>query len=269
MYLPLKIKSFVNRHEGETCYIFGDGPSIKSFDYSNFTDHISICCGMQIFHRDFNKLNVKYYSLIEPYLFYPDWIILTKKYQYLKKHRIITNEFKNLMKLNNDITFFLNLSNIFTIYLKNICFLHKYKVKNIDAFKLLMSKNINPFVNSFNTVISIARLMGFKKIYLIGFDSHTIKNTPYRWYESNTKASSHADDKIDYDLKEIVFMNEDILDIYGRDMEIVNISNEGTNCNVTHMDYSKYTGEKIENNTNVNLINPKYMGLLKKRFESI
>lgn len=259
MYPPLKIKNFVNRHEGETCYIFGDGPSIKSFDYSNFTDHISISCGMQIFHRDFHKLNVKYYSLIEPYLFCPDWIIFTEKHQYLKKHRIITNEFKNLMKLNTDITFFINLSNIFTIYRKNICFLHKYIVKNIDTFKLLKSKNINPFANSFNTVISIARLMGFKKIYLIGFDSHTIKNSPYRWYESHT----------DYDLREIVSMNEDILDIYGRDMEIVNISNEGTNCNVTHMDYSKYTGEEIENNTNINLINPKYIGLLKKRFGNI
>ena len=133
IYPPLYLKNFINRHEGETCYLFGDGPSIKSFDYSAFSDHIGISCGMQIFHKDFNRLNVKYYSLIEPYLFYPDWIILSKRLQYLKKHRIITNEFKHLIRLNTEITFFINLSNIFSIYEKNIRFLHSSILKKFDA----------------------------------------------------------------------------------------------------------------------------------------
>ena len=56
------LEKFSNRHKGETCYIFGDGPSIKWFDLRLFDDHPAICCGMIPFHKDFNKINIKYIS---------------------------------------------------------------------------------------------------------------------------------------------------------------------------------------------------------------
>ena len=47
---------FEDRHKGETCYILGDGPSLKEFDYNALRGYPSICCGMQAFHKDFIKL---------------------------------------------------------------------------------------------------------------------------------------------------------------------------------------------------------------------
>ena len=36
-----KVSRFKNKHQGETCYLFGDGVSIKYFDLSLFSDKIS------------------------------------------------------------------------------------------------------------------------------------------------------------------------------------------------------------------------------------
>ena len=64
---------FHNYHKGESCYIFGDGPSIKWFDLNAFTDKISIITGLLHHHKDFHNLNVKYATLVEP------WILLVIK----------------------------------------------------------------------------------------------------------------------------------------------------------------------------------------------
>src|SRR6267142_411080 len=64
-----RLKSFHNLHKGETCYIFGDGPSVKWFDITKFGDHCGICCGLLPFHKDYQKLNVKYCLTVEPWLF--------------------------------------------------------------------------------------------------------------------------------------------------------------------------------------------------------
>ena len=49
----INLDKFIDIHKGKTCYIFGDGPSIKYFDLSRFDDYIGISCGNQIFHKDF------------------------------------------------------------------------------------------------------------------------------------------------------------------------------------------------------------------------
>lgn len=49
------LEKYKDIHKGETCYIFGDGPSIKWFDLSKFSDHIGISCGVIPFHNDFEN----------------------------------------------------------------------------------------------------------------------------------------------------------------------------------------------------------------------
>ena len=66
-----RIERFKNIHRGESCYLFGDGISIKYFDLNKFADKISIPCGFLLFHNDFNVLNTPYALLIETYYFYP------------------------------------------------------------------------------------------------------------------------------------------------------------------------------------------------------
>lgn len=250
--------SFQNRHKGESCYMFGDGPSIRYFDYSEFSDHIAISCGNQIFHKEFDLLNVKYYSIIEPYLFAPNWLLLRRRLQYLKKHRIITNEYRRRIKQRSDIKFFLNLSNLPFIFSSNVVFSHSSLIRKLSLFKPMSLKNINPFGGSFHTNLSLAMLMGFKTVYLIGYDAFTIQSSPYRWYEKSFPGLDlgRAD----------AFIKHDFLGVYKEHMDIYNISPNGTCCNIQDLNYSEYTRAPLNYRENYELLNAQEMKLIKSAF---
>ena len=105
-----------NIHNGEACYIFGDGPSIKWIDFTQFSDKPSICCGMIPFHRDFHLLDVKYCSLIEPWLFCPDWLKKGSNHKrvHLKELSAMAKNYSEVIVNNPDKSFFVHISN-------NIC----------------------------------------------------------------------------------------------------------------------------------------------------
>src|SRR3990167_2434038 len=67
-------KKFESLHKGESCYIFGNGPSLKYFDFKKFNNKIVIGCGGLFLHRDFDKINVKYYYEGHPFFNHPYWI---------------------------------------------------------------------------------------------------------------------------------------------------------------------------------------------------
>jgi len=247
-----------NKHKGETCYLFGDGPSIREFDYSKFTDHIGISCGLQIYHNDFNQLNVKYHQLVEPYIFYPDWLIHKKRLQYLKEYRPITNDIRKIIKERKDLFFFINLSNFFAIREPNVIFVHRSLVKKDKIFNNIFENNIDPFGGSLQAGLSLAMLMGFKRIYLVGFDWFTTNQLPYRWYERDVNK---------------VFTNKqrtyDFFDIYQQEMEIINITSEETVCNVQHQSYVDHTGESISLKKVNEIINPEKLALIREVYKSV
>ncbi len=255
------LRSFKDKHKGETCYIFGDGPSIRYFDYSNFTDHIAISCGNQIVHKNFNQLNVRYYSIIEPYLFYPNWVLRSKRLQYLKKHRLMTNEYRRVIKERSDINFFINLSNIFAISSPNVTFAHSSLVRGSKKFEKIFESGVNPFAGSFCANLSLAMLMGFKKIYLVGYDAFTIQQSPYRWYEKTFPGLDVGAPSTP--------VKHDFLELYKEEMEIFNISPNGTMCNLKDQNYAEYTGHPLAYKQNYEIIIPEKMDLIRRMYPSV
>jgi hypothetical protein len=67
-----KIQLFKDIHRGESCYVVGDGVSLKWFDLKNFSNKVSIGSGSLIpFHEEFKLLNMRYLMLLEPFWFFP------------------------------------------------------------------------------------------------------------------------------------------------------------------------------------------------------
>ena len=122
-------KKFSNRHKGESCYIFGDGPSIKWFDLGLFSDKPSIVTGLLHHHNDFDKLNVKYATLIDPWIFANPMIIgffhrgVTRTA--LNKEYKIVNHYRQFVKNSSDINFFISLSNMLSFRRKNIHYIYR------------------------------------------------------------------------------------------------------------------------------------------------
>ena len=72
---------FKDIHRGESCYLFGNGASIKYFDLKKFDDKPSIGCGGLFLHKDFNELKVKYFyeGPIVKRLCATRWVLIIKK----------------------------------------------------------------------------------------------------------------------------------------------------------------------------------------------
>ena len=62
-----KVNVFHNAHRGESCYIFGDGVSVKWFELKSFNDRICFTLGVLPFHKRSADLNIKYSLLAVSY----------------------------------------------------------------------------------------------------------------------------------------------------------------------------------------------------------
>jgi len=177
-----KITKFKNKHHGESCYIFGDGGTIKYFDLSLFSDKISFSLGYLPFHKNFSFLNCKYCLLVEPYFFYPFFSLPHYSKKFWRNN--IQKRYKKFIHSSPNFNFFVNLSNYLTLWKSNIYFLFKVLPEsNSPFFKECVLNNENIFKGSLRSAISIAIYMGFKEIYLVGCDYTHQKNMSKHWYE--------------------------------------------------------------------------------------
>jgi hypothetical protein len=174
-----KIFKFKNIHKGGSCYIFGDGISLKWFDLRAFSKKPTFALSKIIFHKQSHYLNIKYLLAIEPYWFYP------YNYSYFNKwwRNKIQKKTRKYIK-EKKYSLFLNLSNFPIIRSSNLFFLFKYINDPQFAFKKdCIANNEDMFGGSFRCSIALAIYMGFKDIILVGCD-YTHKNSRSRhWYE--------------------------------------------------------------------------------------
>jgi len=241
------LRRFSNLHKGESCYVFGDGPSIKWFDLSLFNDRPSICCGLIPFHNDFHKLNVKYFTMVEPWLFVP------KLFQpkILHELRPIAEEYKRFVKRSPDKEFFVSLSNIFSLSGKNINYVFRGLPKNRNRTDELLGQ-FDLFAGSFHASLTLAYYLGFSKIYLIGFDAWTIQPArTSRWYELGEGRFFEATN----------FATE-FLEILKKEADIYTISFDGQSRNVKNISYQSYTGKSPNFKENHELTDDYHLKLL-------
>lgn len=182
--------AFKNKHQGQDCYIFGDGVSIKWFSLPQFADKISITVGFIPFHKSFKSLNAKYCIVSEPYWFYNKYVdkLITAKHYPQPE---ISSAYKAFIRTSAEINFFISFTNLFALRSSNINYLFQSLPCN-DAYNKAM-KNINYFNGSFRTSISLAIYMGFANIFLVGFDYTHLPSLDMHWYENGKgKKGFHA-----------------------------------------------------------------------------
>ena len=96
-------KKFINYHKDQTCYIFGNGASLKNMDLSLFSDHPGIGLNLLCIHNDYKLLNIKYHVICEPFFLYP---LIRNPYNKKIQYNFLGNLFKKSFKNNNNICLF-------------------------------------------------------------------------------------------------------------------------------------------------------------------
>ncbi len=178
-----KITQFKNTHKGESCYLFGDGISLKYFNLCNFSDKIAIPCGFLPFHNDYDSLQVPYAMLIETYYFYPFIRFLEQENSHKKiLLNSIQKEYRKQIKNRKETEFFLNISNYPVMYNDNITYLYK-DIPDESLDKSYISNKFNCYIGSLRAQIMIAIYMGFDHVYLVGHDYTHSPAVSHHWYE--------------------------------------------------------------------------------------
>jgi len=156
-----KNEIFKNKELGKKCFIFGNGNSLKYYDFSKFKFDTTIGCNSLFFHNDFNKLDCKYYFIPAPYIFSPIRKFYNKYYI-----NYLSNLYKNKIQLNNKTNFFLNLSDIIFIRGKNIYYSYHFNSKNSHD----LSQEFSYLDSSLSAMMGLAIFLGFKEVTLVGCD---------------------------------------------------------------------------------------------------
>ena len=163
----LKNQQFKNSHKGESCYLIGNGSSIKYYDLKQFDNKVVIGCNGLFLHSDFSKINVRYYYTGHPFMYYPFW-----RNSYTKKieKNTLGSIYKRKVRQNSNMILFTSLSNYFGLNGKNKFYFHHFgnKFHTFDNSKL--DANFSSVADAISGMLGVAIFMGFEKITLIGCD---------------------------------------------------------------------------------------------------
>ncbi len=239
---------FKDRHKGESCYIFGNGISLKDMDLREFNDKVSIGCTYIWFHKDFDALDVRYYATIAPFWFYPFWRhSITGKIE--RNHHSAMQ--KRIQKLYPHISFFTSLSNRFGISGDNIHYLHHFDIQNPSADTFDM-KGAFFFRGALDAMIGMAVYMGFESAYLVGCDyTHFPQRIPH-FYEKGRGKTLYNDDH-----------NIDFFQLAQQHIDLATITTNGsTSKMLKYIDYRDYTGTEPVFRENTELVRKEYLDVM-------
>jgi hypothetical protein len=246
-----RIECVKNIHQGESCYLFGDGISIKYFDLNKFKDKISIPCGFLFFHNDFNVLNVPYALLIETYYFYP-FTRLNRNSNPPKKISLnkIQQLYRSYIKKRNDIEFFINLSNYPVLFNKNITYLYK-DIPDNSLERDFISNKFNCYEGSLRAQILLAIYMGFDEVYLVGHDYTFSPAKSHHWYEKGHGVMVPIGD-----------YNNDFLNYAKNFINIITVTVNNETSKLDYVRYEDLHGVKAIYKENTEILKPKYLDIL-------
>lgn len=244
-----KIKKHRNLHKGESCYIFGDGISIKWFELNEFSDKLTISAGGLIpFHKSFGSLNAKYMTLTEPFWFYPGF--WTKYITRSTSMPQIQKAYRQVICDHPDKQFFLNLSNLPVVKSKNVNYVFRDFVDNNlpDNF---ITRRINSFHGSLRFSISLAIYMGFDHVYLVGCDYTHVPSRSLHWYE---KGHGVFDPHENY--------QKDFFEIAKEFIDITTITLDGISDFINAVTYKEHTGRDPVYRENTEHVDERYLKIL-------
>lgn len=242
-----KVSKFNGMHKGESCYIFGDGISIKSMNLALFDDKKSIATNYFPFHKDFNTVNCEYCIINAPHFFNPYFGYSAIQRKHLNG---MAKNYKTLINARPQVNYFFDLSNYPFVRGQNVF----YTFRNIPDSRLpanFIGKRINCFSGVARAAIFLSIYMGFDHVYLVGFDYTHVPSRSLHWYEKGQGIFCPNEN-----------YNKDFFEVAKEFIDITTITLDGTSDFINHITYKAYTGCEPVFSENTELIHEDYLKVL-------
>lgn len=248
-FLKKNIK-FENKFKNDDCYIFGNGASLKNYDLKFFKAKNVIACNWMLLHNDFKHFEkVQAYVELTPFWFFP-----YNRHPYSKKFKI--NNARKLFKSNLkglNFPLFISISNLLFLNNSNTYFLHDFGNKKLDLNNYKINEKFSLMGGAFYASLGIAKFMGFKKIYLVGFDYWMTEPIIGHFYEKKLSGLASSENfisiKNEKQKSDLEFINQ-----LNKDMDLTMICPNNYNSNlfksVNYSDFFKCE-EKMKSNEQI------------------
>lgn len=226
-----RLTKFKNIHGGESCYIFGDGISIKFMDLTVFGDKPAIAVNYMPFHKDMPSMDCRYAVMAEPYYFCP-WLGGNSLAR-IHHLNLITRLYRELVEATPHRDYFFNLSNFPFFRRQNVY----HFFRDIPDCRLqddFITKRIDCYAGVMRAAILIAIYLGFKQATLVGFDYSHSQSLSGHWYEKGKGK-----------LQPMPGFSEEFFSIAKEFIDITSITLEGSSGVVDAITYKDYTGQNL------------------------
>lgn len=236
-----RIQKFKDVYAGESCYLFGDGVSIKWFDLNAFSDKKSIPCGFIPLHHDFEKLDVSTLLLMEPWWFYP-WQKTTSPPVKFVKNELQKMYKQQVLKKYPEKQLVTSITNFPVLNRKNALFTFR-QIEDPRLPNDYITNQFNCFAGSLRASILMAIYMGFKSCYLVGFDYTHFPSKSGHWYEKGKGIENG-----------LLRHDEEFLFQANKYISITTVTLDGGSETVDAVTYKELTGETPVYRENTGLV---------------
>jgi len=250
-------RQFVGRHEGETCYIFGNGASLKNMDLCLFSDHPAIGLNFLCLHNDFSMLNATYYVIAEPFFSYP-----FIKNPYINKYQIniMGSLFGKAFSAHSKTILFTSVSNILGIRKENTFYFHHFGNKKPSREHADICGEFSFMSGALYSGIGLAINLGFKKAYLVGCD---YLFTPMKGGHFYSYGPSRVIDKKDEDVNIYDALLKEVKGL----IELYVITDTGISSWLPSLGYLQFKNKEMRYRENNEIVSSEYLEMLNKAFE--
>lgn len=252
LFLPVLARNKVlrNIHAGESCYLICDGVSLKYYDLSKFGEFKAIVSAAVPLHKDFHFLDSRYYALPEPFLYWP--AIKKGRFASLAARKSLQQIYSPFRLKPLGISSILSLTNLpFTLNSKSFYFMGDFCDKELpDHF---VTKELDGFSGTLNTMISYAIYMGFTRAYLIGCDYTHMPAMSGHWYEKGVGVETDMSTYL-----------EEFLTRAGEQIQLIAVTPDATSkgLHLEHISYLELTGSPAKFRENYELMAEEYLQVL-------
>ncbi|MBE7411807.1 MAG: hypothetical protein HS129_07055 [Leptospiraceae bacterium] len=255
LHKPLVKKNikYKDIHKGETCLIFGNGASLKYYDFKVLPKIPAIACNFSPIDKRMKDVDFRYWVLADSYGFYP-------YYYHLHSHSFRENFFivkgKSLLTKNQDKIIFTSITSLYAPKkgLGELVYFNHYGDKKKASYDLAGSFTISK--SSLHAMIGVAKYMGFKKVILLGCDYLGLPKLEGHFYSDRVPA--FGEDSPEYQLPVTKLLQS-------LGLEIVLIFPKGIkNPDFPSYSFEEYFGTKDKYQENIEFIDPEFLRLMRE-----
>lgn len=187
--------------------------------------------------------------MIEPWVFAPAF--MQPNLPAVTGFRGVIKEYRSIIRSNPDKQFFVHFSNYFSVSGENVNIMFREMPKSRNKTDELL-RQLDCFQGSFHAALSLAYYMGFKKIYLVGFDMWTIQPSRLlHWYELGNG-----------EIYETTNFAIEFLNALQNEVDIYTIINGGHSKNVKSISYESISGKPPVYKENYELLSERNLKVL-------